>query len=121
MRSANTLIRLTDLSLCWSHKSYCRFCRVLAHISNLCNMSDCRCRGRKFKSQLGYVTFVVIDHEIISMAIIPLPLIQERQLSVTGESTDELLARHGINSVVWTLKLLKTPTQKKKKKKKKQS
>ena len=21
-----------DLSLCWSHRSYCRFCRVLAHI-----------------------------------------------------------------------------------------
>ena len=21
-----------DLSLCWSHRSYCRFCRALAHI-----------------------------------------------------------------------------------------
>ena len=29
---------------------------------------------------------VEIDHEIISVAILPLPLIQEVQLSVTGES-----------------------------------
>ena len=23
-----------NLSLCWSHKSYCRFCRALAHLKN---------------------------------------------------------------------------------------
>ena len=35
MRSANTLIRLraqADLSLRWSHNSYCKFCRALAQI-----------------------------------------------------------------------------------------
>ena len=31
-------------------------------------------------------TFVEIDHEIISTVILPLPLIQERLLSVTNES-----------------------------------
>ena len=37
-------------------------------------------------SQPGHLTSVEIDHEIISMAIQSLPLIQEGQLSVTGES-----------------------------------
>ena len=32
------------------------------------------------------ITFVEIDHEIISAVILPLPLIQEGQLSVTGKS-----------------------------------
>ena len=27
-----------DLSLCWSHKSYCRFCCVLAHIAFILNI-----------------------------------------------------------------------------------
>ena len=36
--------------------------------------------GRKFKPQQGHITFVEIDHEIISTAILPL-LIQEGQLS----------------------------------------
>ena len=31
------------------------------------------------------VTFVEIDHEIFSMVILSLPLIQERQLSVSSE------------------------------------
>ena len=34
-------------------------------------MSDCRSRGLKFESQLGNITFVEIDHEIISMVILP--------------------------------------------------
>ena len=36
-------------------------------------------------SQLSHITSIEIDHEIISMIILPLLLIQEGQLSVTGE------------------------------------
>ena len=36
--------------------------------------------------QPGLFTFVEIDHKIISTAILPLPLIQEGHLSVTGKS-----------------------------------
>ena len=35
--------------------------------------------------QSGHLKFVEIDHDIISKAILSLPLIQERHLSVTGE------------------------------------
>ena len=42
--------------------------------------------GRQFNPLFGHISFVLIDHEIISMAILPLPLIQEEQLSVTAES-----------------------------------
>ena len=49
-------------------------------------MSDCRARGHKFGSQPGHITFVEIDHKIISMVILPILLIQKGQLSVTGVS-----------------------------------
>ena len=49
------------------------------------SMSDCRSRGHKFESQLGHITFMAIDHEIISVVILHLQLIQKGQLSVTGE------------------------------------
>ena len=45
--------------------------------------SDCRSRGRKFESQIGYIAFMELDHEIISMII--LLMIQEAQLLDTGE------------------------------------
>ena len=38
---------------------------------------DCRSRGRKFESQLDHIIFVEIDHEIISIAILSLLLIQD--------------------------------------------
>ena len=41
------------------------------------SMSDCRLRGQEFKLQLGYKTFLRINHEITSMA-----MIQEGQLLV---------------------------------------
>ena len=41
--------------------------------------------GSTFKSQFGHIIFVEIDHEIISMSILPFTLILEEQLSVTGE------------------------------------
>ena len=48
--------------------------------------SNCGSRDRKFEPQPSHITFMEIDHEIISTVILSLPLIQEWQLSVTGES-----------------------------------
>ena len=36
-------------------------------------------------AEVGNILFVEIDHEIFSMVILSLPLIQEGQLSVSGE------------------------------------
>ena len=44
--------------------------------------SDCRPGGRGRGRQHS---FVEIDHEILSTVILSLPLIQEEQLSVSGE------------------------------------
>ena len=43
------------------------------------NQPDCTSSGRKFESQLSHITFAEFDHEVISMVILPLLLIQERQ------------------------------------------
>ena len=48
-------------------------------------LRGCRSRGCEFEPQSGHITFMEIGHKIISMAVLPLSLIQERQLSVTGE------------------------------------
>ena len=47
-------------------------------------MSDCRSRGRKFDPVSGpiYYTFMEIDHEIISMAIL-LPSADSRRVAVS--------------------------------------
>ena len=42
--------------------------------------------NHKFESQLGYITVMEIDHGIISTIFVPVPLIQEEQLSVIGKS-----------------------------------
>ena len=48
--------------------------------------SDWRPEGRGFKSRRGPEhSFVEIDHENFSTVILSLPLIQEGQLSVSGE------------------------------------
>ena len=41
--------------------------------------------GRRFDPPVQKHSFVAIGHEIISIAILTIPLIQEEQLSVTGE------------------------------------
>ena len=48
-------------------------------------------QGCEFKLQLNLTTFVEIDHEIISMGILTLPLIQEVRLSVTDERMSTIL------------------------------
>ena len=49
------------------------------------SVSDYRSRSRKFESQLDHINFVGVDHDIISVVILPFLLIQEGQLSVTGK------------------------------------
>ena len=51
----------------------------------VCSKSDCRFRGRSSILAQSH-TFVEIDYEIISAAILLLPLIQGGLLSVTNES-----------------------------------
>ena len=57
-----------------------------ASVAQLDAPSDWRPGGRGFNSRRGRQhSFVEIDHEIFSMVILSLPLIQERQLSVSRE------------------------------------
>ena len=39
--------------------------------NTVCSMSDCGSRGYKFESQLGHITFMEINHEIISTIMLP--------------------------------------------------
>ena len=57
-----------------------------ASVARLDAPSDWRPEGRGFNPRRGRQhSFVEIDHEILSMVILSLPLIQEGQLSVSGE------------------------------------
>ena len=57
-----------------------------ASVAQLDAPSDWRSGGRGFNPRRGRQhSFVEIDHEILSAVILSLPLIQEGQLSVSGE------------------------------------
>ena len=57
-----------------------------ASVAQLDAPSDWRPGGRGFNPRRGrQLSFVEIDHEIFSTVILSLPLIQEGQLSVSGE------------------------------------
>ena len=57
-----------------------------ASVAQLDALSNWRPGGRGFNPLQGRQhSFVEIDHEIFSMVILSLPLIQEGQLSVSGE------------------------------------
>ena len=47
--------------------------------------SDCESRGRRFDPQSGHILLLRFGYEKKSTTILTLPLIQEGQLSVTGE------------------------------------
>ena len=82
--------------LCFSHLEFC-LCLVPlqesqshynwpASVAQLDAPSDWRPGGRGFNPRRGRQhSFVEIDHEIFSTVILSLPLIQEGQLSVSGE------------------------------------
>ena len=68
--------------------SYCHhpMSVVPASVAQLDAPSDWRPGGRGFNPRRGRQhSFVEIDHEIFSTVILSLPLIQEGQLSVSGE------------------------------------
>ena len=59
---------------------------IKALVAQLDALSDWRPGGRGFNPRRGWQhSFAEIDHEIFSMVILSLPLIQEGQLSVSGE------------------------------------
>ena len=60
--------------LAWPHSA-------VGNVSGYKCVSDCRSRGRKFDP--GPVTFVEIDHEMISTVILLLPLIHSRRVVVS--------------------------------------
>ena len=64
-------------------------------VAQLDMLSDWRPGGRGFNPSRGRQhSFVEIDHEIFSMVILSLQLIQEGQLSVSGERMCTILANH---------------------------
>ena len=63
-----------------------------ASVAQLDAPSDWRPGGHGFKPRRGRQhSFVEIDHEIVSMVILSLPLIQEGQLSVFGKGMCTIL------------------------------
>ena len=63
-----------------------------ASVAQLDAPSDWRPGGRGFNPRQGRQhSFVEIDHEIFSTAILSLPLIQKGQLSVSGEGMCTIL------------------------------
>ena len=69
-------------------------CKSPASVAQLDTSSDWR-PGRGFNPRQGRQhSFVEIDHEIFSTVILSLPLIQEGQLSVSGERMCTILVNH---------------------------
>ena len=62
-----------------------------ASVAQLDAPSDWRPGGCGFNPRRGQHSFVEIDHEIFSTVILSLPLIQEGQLSVSGERMNTIL------------------------------
>ena len=71
---------------------YLKYRYVPASVAQLDAPSDWRPGGRGFNPRRGRQhSFVEIDHEIFSTVILSLPLIQEGQLSVSGERMRTIL------------------------------
>ena len=69
-----------------SYNVHCLTEREPASVAQLDAPSDWRPGGRGFNPRRGRQhSFVEIDHEIFSTVILSLPLIQEGQLSISGE------------------------------------
>ena len=66
-----------------------------ASVAQLDGPSDWRPGGRRFNPRRGWQhSFVEIDREIFTTVILSLPLIQEGQLSVSGERMCTILVDH---------------------------
>ena len=81
------LLHLVTVDETWVHYYEQRIkLRVPASVAQLDAPSDWRSGDRGFSPRRGRQhSFVDIDHEIFSTVILSLPLIQEGQLSVSGE------------------------------------
>ena len=80
------LDRLAQWEADWQMKFNVAKCHSPASVAQLDASSDWRPGGRGFNPHRGRQhSFVEIDHEIFSTVILSLPLIQEGQLSVSGE------------------------------------
>ena len=76
-------------------KSYPRCITKYSSLTQLDARSDWRPGGCGFNPRRGRQhSFVEIDHEIFSTVILSLPLIQEGQLSVSGERMCTILVNH---------------------------
>ena len=70
-------------------------CLKPVSVARLDAPSDWRPGGRGFNPRRGQLhSFMKIDHEIFSTVILSLPLIQEGQLSVSGERICTILVKH---------------------------
>ena len=66
-----------------------------ASVAHLDAQSDWRPGGRGFNPRRGrHYSFAEIGHEIFSTVILSLPLIQEEQLSDSGERMCTILVNH---------------------------
>ena len=74
-----------DLSFHWVHMTFCLFCAA-AQMTVLFWPAWLQSRGHEFEPQHSQISFREIVHEIISLAILSLLLIQVGQLPVTGKS-----------------------------------
>ena len=61
------------------------WCRISGRGSSIGSMFAWHASGPEFSPHIRHILLWRLGHENISMAILPLPLIQEEQLSVTGE------------------------------------
>ena len=80
--------KISKIYVLWENKnkSWSFLQIILASVAQLDAPSDWRPGGRGFNPRRGRQhSFVEIDHEIFSTVILSLPLIQEGQLSVSGE------------------------------------
>ena len=76
-------------------KFHTQYAQLPASVAQLDAPSDLRPGGRGFNPHRGRQhSFMEIDHEIFSTVILSLPLIQEGQLSVSGESMYTILVNH---------------------------
>ena len=83
------LVVLTEtlqMFLSWSDNMHVHLIYVPASVAQLDAPTDWRPGGRGFNPRRDQQhSFVEIDHEIFSTVILSFPLIQEGQLSVSGE------------------------------------
>ena len=79
------IVGLCSVILSFHRHHFVHICEA-ASVAQLDAPSDWRPGGRGFNPRRGRQhSFVEIDHEIFSTVILSLPLIQEGQLSVSGE------------------------------------